>query len=107
MIRIELDPFEQKDLIEYLKYAINQKELNRPEPNHHLKGGGAKFDTTNYDIMRMEYLIDEIQNPREKMNIYKSTSYDTYLSREKQKEDYQKAKLKSVKKEMEGLVEIL
>lgn len=108
MIRIELDPFEQKDLITYLKYAIEQKELNRPKPSPHLKGGGMKFDTTNYDIMRLEYLINEIENPTSKVNIYKPTQYDRYLTREEnQKAKYQRQKEEKLKKEMEGLIEIL
>lgn len=108
MIKIELDPYEQKDLIEYLKYAIDQKELNRPKPSPHLNGGGMKFDTTNYDIMRLEHLINEIENPTSKVNIYKPTQYDSYLTREEnQKAKYQRQKEEKLKKEMEGLIEIL
>lgn len=93
MIRLELDPYEQKDLIEYLKYAINQKEINRPPKNPHLKGGGAKFDTTNYDIMRIEYLINQIENPHSKTHIYKPAHYVDYLTNEdKQKARYEKQK---------------
>ena len=108
MIRVELDPYEQKDLIEYLKYAINQKEINRPPKTPHLKGGGAKFDTTNYDVMRIEHLIDQIENPRSRMDIYKPARYTEYLtSEDKQKARYEKQKEEKRKKEMEGLIEIL
>ena len=52
MIRVELSPFEKRDLIEYLRYAINQKEINKPD-----YGNLRRFDTTDYDIMRIEQLI--------------------------------------------------
>ena len=103
MIRIELDPYEHKDLVTYLKYAIEQKELNRPKPIPQLRGGSMKFDTTNYDIMRLEHLINEIENPTSKVNICKPTQYNRYLTRE----GNQKAKYQEQKEEKEGLIEIL
>ena len=91
MIRIELDAFEKKDLIEYLKYAINQKKLNKPKQEYI----GMKFDTTNYDIQRIEHLIEEIKNPKAKTNVYKTVEYDRYLvGQEKQKFNYMKKKKK-------------
>lgn len=83
MIRVELDAFEQKDILEYLKYAIEQKEKNRPEPNYNLRGGSARFDTTTYDIMRIQQLMKQIESPRSRTNIYKSAKYEDYISREK------------------------
>lgn len=103
MIRIELDPYEQRDLIECLKYAIDQKELNRPKENPHLKGGGMKFDTTTYDIQRIEQLINQIENPHSRINLYKPYSYDKHISRK----ESEKEKEERAKKEMEGLIEIL
>lgn len=81
MIRIELDTYEQKDLLDYLKYAIEQKEKNRPEPNPYLKGGSARFDTTNYDIMRIEQLMRQIERPRSRVSVYKSAQYDDCVSK--------------------------
>lgn len=64
MINIELDPYEQKDIIEYLKYAQEQKVLNKPKPNPNVKGGSMRFDTTNYDVDRIDYLIKKIETKK-------------------------------------------
>ena len=101
MVRVELDPYERGSLIEYLKYAKEQKELNRPKHNPNLKGGGMKFDTTDYDISRIEHLIEQIENPQSRTNIYKPAQYTEYVSRENKKKEEER------KKEMEGLIEIL
>lgn len=53
MTSIELSPFDKDDLIKYLEYAKEQKLKNRPE----LKGN-QKWDDTNYDVMRINYLLD-------------------------------------------------
>lgn len=82
MVRIELDVFEQKDILEYLQYALEQKELNKPVPNPNLKGGGSKFDTTNYDVQRIKQLMKQISNPKSRVNIYKSANLETQVSRE-------------------------
>lgn len=82
MVKVELDVFEQKDILEYLQYALEQKELNRPAQNPNLKGGGSKFDTTNYDIQRIKQLMKQIENPKSRVNIYKSAKIETKISRE-------------------------
>lgn len=98
MVRIELDTYEQGSLVEYLKYAIEQKELNRPKPR---PNGGMKFDTTDYDINRIKQLIEQIERPKSRTNIYKPIKYTEYVSREKRKNNGDN------KNQMEGLIEIL
>ena len=83
MIRIELDTFEQKDLLEYLNYAMEQKEINRPVSITSIRGGSSRFDTTTYDIMRISQLIEQIKNPHSRTNVYKSATYEDYISRNK------------------------
>ena len=100
MIKIELEPLEHKDIITYLKYAQVQKETNKPTNNIY-----TKFDSTNYDINRIEQLIEVLETKESRMNIYKANAYVGYLTpREKQKIRYEKERKK---KEMESLVEVL
>ena len=68
MTKIELSPFDQKDILELLDYAKNQKIHNRPT----LKGT-QKWDDTNYWIERIEYLKKVINGKVRQPNIYKST----------------------------------
>lgn len=60
MIRIELEPLEQKDIIEYLKYALVQKEKNMYEEREY------KFNTSKYDIDRIAFLIDTLSNNKDR-----------------------------------------
>lgn len=59
MVRIELEPLEHRDIIEYLKYALNRKQNIEEERN-------IKFDTTKYDVDRIKFLIDILTNIRER-----------------------------------------
>lgn len=60
MIRIELEPLEQKDIIDYLQYALDQKEKNKYEEREY------KFNTTNYDIDRIAFLIDTLSKNKDR-----------------------------------------
>lgn len=102
MIRVELSPFEKRDLIEYLRYAINQKEINKPD-----YGDLRRFDTTDYDIMRIEQLIDIIENPERKINIYKPVASETLGKEDKARIRYQKKKEQEQKEQLKDLIEIL
>lgn len=59
MVRIELEPLEQKDIIEYLKYALDKKQGK--EEVHY-----TKFNMTNYDIQRIEFLINILTNVKDR-----------------------------------------
>lgn len=54
---IELDPFEEKDLINYLERL---KEL-LPERDPYLTNGNDKWITKRYHVMRIDHLIDVIR----------------------------------------------
>ena len=58
---------------------------------------------TYFQSKTLEHLINEIENPTSKVNIYKPTQYNRYLTRE----GNQKAKYQEQKEEKEGLIEIL
>lgn len=68
MVRIELEPLEQKDLFELLDYAREQKILNRPV----VKKGSYKWDDTNYWINRIDQLKESLTH-REDAGIYRSS----------------------------------
>lgn len=70
MNRIELNAYEKKDIIEYLKYAKEQKELNRPIIDIFKNKG--KFDTTAYDINRIESLIKILESKNERTSLNKN-----------------------------------
>ena len=57
MRAIELDPFEEKDLINYLERL---KEL-LPERDPYLTNGNDKWITKRYHVMRIDHLIDVIK----------------------------------------------
>ena len=58
MVRIELEPLEHKDIIDYLKYALEKKRINEDQ--------NKRFDTTNYDIQRLEFLINILTNIKDR-----------------------------------------
>ena len=80
MIRIELDPYEKKDLITYLNYAKSHY-LMEPVIQH-------EWNDSNYNIERIDHLIDCINGKVKRGGIY-SSSFETIerepTSREKQK----------------------
>ena len=55
MTRIEISPYEQRDLIEYLKVAQKVLEIKRK------KKGAEKWDNSKYHKMRIDRLIDLIE----------------------------------------------
>lgn len=59
MVRVELEPLEHKDIIEYLKYALNKKQ--NIEEEHSIK-----FDTTKYDVERIKFLINILTNIKDR-----------------------------------------
>ena len=69
MVRLEISPLDQKDILEMLDYAKEQKQLNRPV----LKGTN-KWDDTQYWVERIEYLkkviLGKVKNDT---SIYKSS----------------------------------
>ena len=68
MIRIELEPLEQKDILEMLDYASEMKEKNRPskiEPH--------KWDDTNYWIMRIDQLKQILNGKVVRDSVYRSS----------------------------------
>lgn len=83
MVRIELEPLEQKDLFELLDYAREQKILNRPI----VKKGSYKWDDTNYWLMRIDQLKETLTLGEKDSGIYRSSilSLDTG-----EKSDYEK-----------------
>lgn len=51
MIKLEINPLDQKDIIELLDYAKEQKNLNKP-----ILKGSQRWDDTKYWNYRIEYL---------------------------------------------------
>ena len=68
MIRIELEPLEQKDILEMLDYASEMKEQNRPP-----KKKRSSWDDTDYWINRIEYLKRIVQGKAIRDSIYRSS----------------------------------
>lgn len=67
MIRIELDAYEKKDLIEYLEYAKSHFYLEKPD---------KKWDSRYYNINRIDHLIECINGNIKRGGIYTS-SFET------------------------------
>lgn len=55
MATINCTEYEKNEFVRFLEYAKEQKELNRPP-----KGRKEKFDTTDYDIERINVLIGRV-----------------------------------------------
>lgn len=53
VLKIEITPLEKKDLIDYLYYAMKKKETDNEKQK--------EFNTCNYDIVRIKYLINKIE----------------------------------------------
>lgn len=68
MIRLEINPFDQKDILEMLDYAKMQKKINRP-----VLKGTQKWDDTNYWIMRIDQLKLLIMGKRIQDSLIKSS----------------------------------
>ena len=82
MIRIELEPLEQKDLLEMLDYASEMKEKNRPVRK---TGRSAVWDDTDYWINRIEILKRILQGKTVRDSVYRSSlgTLDTGKNEEK------------------------
>lgn len=68
MIRLEINPLDQRDVVELLDYAKEQKLHNRP-----VLKGSQRWDDTNYWVYRIEYLKKVILGKINNSSIYKST----------------------------------
>ena len=92
MIRIELEPLEQKDILEMLDYASEMKEKNRPVRK---TGRSAVWDDTDYWINRIEYLKRIVQGKAIRESIYRSSLRTIDMENtheEKMHQRYQKRK---------------
>ena len=74
MIKLEINPLDQKDIIELLEYAKEQKKLNKP-----ILKGSQRWDDTKYWNYRIEYLKKVILGEiTYRTQVYKSSmDYDT------------------------------
>lgn len=74
MIKLEINPLDQKDIIELLDYAKEQKSLNKP-----VLRGSQRWDDTKYWNYRIEYLKKVILGEiTYRTQVYKSSmDYDT------------------------------
>lgn len=74
MIRLEINPLDQKDIIELLDYAKEQKNLNKP-----VLRGSQRWDDTKYWNYRIEYLKKVILGEiTYRTQVYKSSmDYET------------------------------
>lgn len=74
MIKLEINPLDQKDIIELLDYAKEQKNLNKP-----ILKGSQRWDDTKYWNYRIEYLKKVILGEiTYRTQVYKSSmEYDT------------------------------
>lgn len=79
MVTINCTQYEKNEFIRYLEYAKEQKNLNRT-----MKKKNDKFDTTDYDIERINVLISRVNGNYKES--YRRTStkveeHDTYSDR--------------------------
>lgn len=74
MIKLEINPLDQKDIIELLDYAKEQKNLNKP-----VLRGSQRWDDTKYWNYKIEYLKKVILGEiTYRTQVYKSSmDYDT------------------------------
>ena len=74
MIKLEINPLDQKDIIKLLDYAKEQKNLNKP-----ILRGSQRWDDTKYWNYRIEYLKKVILGEiTYRTQVYKSSmDYDT------------------------------
>lgn len=93
MIRIELSPFDEKDILELLDYAKEMKEQRRPEK----KGKGHDgWDDTDYWLMRIEQLKEIIKSRNINDNLYGSSLPEGEPNElDKRKEYYRKVEKKN------------
>lgn len=101
MNRIELDAYEKKDLIQYLEYAKSHYYLERPE---------KKWDSRQYNINRIDHLIDCINGKVVHDGIYAS-SFETIEKEptklEKNRANYRKhSNVNEVKRRAKALQEL-
>lgn len=92
MIRIELDAYEKKDLINYLEYAKSHYYLEKPQ---------NKWDDRYYNINRIDHLIDCINGKVKRGGVYAS-SFETIerepTAKDKQEMDYKRKYNKNLMK---------
>lgn len=93
MIRIELSPFDEKDILELLDYAKEMKEQHRPQK----KGKGHDgWDDTDYWLMRIEQLKEIIKSRNINDNLYGSSLPEGEPNElDKRKEYYRKVEKKN------------
>lgn len=74
MIKLEINPLDQKDIVELLDYAKEQKNSNKP-----VLRGSQRWDDTKYWNYRIEYLKKVILGEiTYRTQVYKSSmDYDT------------------------------
>lgn len=77
MIKLEINPLDQKDIIELLDYAKEQKNLNKP-----VLRGSQRWDDTKYWNYRIEYLKKVILGKV----IYKTQVYKSSMGYDNQQE---------------------
>lgn len=77
MIKLEINPLDQKDIIELLDYAKEQKNLNKP-----VLIGSQRWDDTKYWNYRIEYLKKVILGKV----IYKTQVYKSSMGYDKPQE---------------------
>ena len=90
MTRIELSPFDEKDILELLDYAKEMKEEHRPGNQRH-----DKWDDTDYWVMRIEQLKMIIKGRNVNNSLYGSSLPEGEPNEfEKRKEYYRKVEKK-------------
>ena len=87
---VELDPFEEKDLINYLERL---KEL-LPERDPYLTNSNDKWITKRYHVMRIDHLIDVIKGKTVSTGYIKQSRNARELEEAKRKESSKKEKEK-------------
>ena len=90
MTRIELSPFDEKDILELLDYAKEMKEEHRPGNNRH-----DKWDDADYWVMRIEQLKMIIKGRNVNNSLYGSSLPEGEPNDfDKRKEHYRKVEKK-------------
>lgn len=90
MIRIEMNPNDQKDILDMLEYASQMKEQNKPEQKTN------KWDDSKYWIMRIEQLKEVVKGRNTSDSLYVSSLPTPMPTKEeKSRQKYQRKKLEN------------
>lgn len=89
MKTVELDPFEEKDLIDYLERL---KDL-LPERDPYITNGNDRWITKRYHIMRIDHLINLIKGKIRSTSYTRQSRKSPYLESKTKREENKKEEI--------------